>query len=182
MDFDEKRHHAWPLMTIIETERLCLRFIEPADLDALTKIYADPEGMGFVGGTLDRNETWIRIQRILEWYRRRRFGPYATVLKSTGELIGRCGFLFWTIEGREEVEVGYLLARPFWNQGLATEAVRAIVRYGQTHLHLARMISLIDPENKRSIRVAEKAGLKFEREFTLAPYGTRLIFSVEPHV
>jgi RimJ/RimL family protein N-acetyltransferase len=122
-------------MTIIETERMLLRFVEPGDLDALAAIYSDPETGRFIGGPADRNETWDRIQRMRRFYRERRCGPYVALLKSTGEMIGRCGFLFWTIEGRDEVEIAYSLARRFWGQGLATKRFvrsRATVSIGCT--------------------------------------------------
>lgn len=165
-------------MTIIETERMLLRFVEPSDLDALAAIYSDPEVGRFIGGPADRNETWDRIQRMRRFYRERRCGPYVALLKSTGEMIGRCGFLFWTVEGRDEVEIAYSLARRFWGQGLATEAVRSIARYGFDRMHFARMISLIHPDNKASIRVAEKAGMKLEKEVTIPNHGQRLMFAV----
>jgi len=160
-------------MTILETERLQFRFVEAADLDGLAAIYADPEVMRFIGGPLDRNGAWDRIQRMQALYGQRHCGPYATILKATGELIGRCGFLFWTIEGHDEVEVAYLLARPHWGRGFATEAARALVRYGFDAMRLSRIISLIHPENIASIRVAEKAGLGFEREVVIPPHGLR---------
>lgn len=166
-------------MTVLETERLCLHFLEASDLDALAAIYADAEVMRFVGGPLNRDETWLRLLRIQEFYRRRRCGPYATRLKSSGDLVGRCGFLFWTLDGRDEVEVAYLLARRFWGQGLATEAVRAIVRYGFEQMRFTRMISLIQSDNLASIRVAQKAGMKLQRNCVLPDHGLRLMFAVE---
>jgi ribosomal-protein-alanine N-acetyltransferase len=92
------------------------------------------------------------------------FGLWATSLRETHEFIGRCGLLPWTIEGRAEVEVAYLLAKPHWGRGLGTEAARAILAYGFEQLHLSRLISLIDPENEASIKVAIKIGMTLERE------------------
>jgi ribosomal-protein-alanine N-acetyltransferase len=91
-------------------------------------------------------------------------GLWATIHKETGKFIGRCGLLPWTIEGQDEVEVAYTIAHDFWGQGLATEAARAILQYGFKKLGLPRLICLIDHENEASKRVAEKIGMKFEKE------------------
>ena len=74
-----------------------------------------------------------------------RVWPWATIDKQTDELIGRCGLLPWTIDGRSEVEVAYLLASAHWGRGLGTEAARAVLEYGFDRLHLSRLICLIDP-------------------------------------
>ena len=63
-------------------------------------------------------------------YVRYGFGMWATIHKATGKFIGRCGLTPMDIEGRGEIEVGYMLAKEYWGQGLATEAALAILRYG----------------------------------------------------
>lgn len=151
-------------MMVLETERLLLRHLAPADLDALAAIYTDPETTRHTGGPLTRSQTWEQLRRIEATYRRRRFGLWAVVLKSNGALIGRVGLIPWTIEGREEVEVAWLLGREHWGQGLATEAGRACLDYACQRLGVSRVISLILPENSRSRRVAEKLGLHWERD------------------
>jgi hypothetical protein len=70
----------------------------------------------------------------------------------------------WTIEGREEVEIAYLLEKHYWRQGLGAEVAQGLVRYGFEKLKLSRLIALIDPEHEASRRTAEAAGLVFERE------------------
>lgn len=150
---------------MLETERLRLRRLTMDDLDDLAAIYRDPEVRRFFPeGVLSRAETREELQWIVEAYHREYgFGLWATILKETGEFIGRCGLLPWTIEGRAEVEVAYLLARAHWGRGLATEAARAILAHGFETLPVARLICLIDADNAASIRVAEKLGMTFER-------------------
>jgi [ribosomal protein S5]-alanine N-acetyltransferase len=151
---------------ILETDRLILRHLEREDLDGLFALYRDPEiRRYFPEGTLTLEET----REELEWFlhghpERPELGLWATVDKRTGRFIGRCGLLPWTIEGRAEVEVAYLLSRESWGQGLATEAARAIVHHAFSVLGLSRLICLIDPGNGASIRVAEKIGMSLERE------------------
>jgi RimJ/RimL family protein N-acetyltransferase len=153
-------------MLILETERLRLRHLVPEDLDELYALYADPVVRHyFPEGTL----TYVETQEELHWFlhghpRQPRLGLWATILKSTGQLIGRCGLLPWTIDGRDEVEVAYLLGQAYWGHGLGTEAARAICDHGFEQLGLARLVALIDHENLASRRVAEKIGMTFEKE------------------
>jgi [ribosomal protein S5]-alanine N-acetyltransferase len=152
--------------SIIETERLELRPFTMDDLDALALIYRDPEVRKyFPEGALTYEQTREELEWIIDvYYGRYGFGLWATTHKQTSELIGRCGLLPWTIDGRSEVEVAYLLAKAYWGQGLGTEAARAILAYGFEQLHLSRLICLIDPANEASVNVAVKMGMCFERE------------------
>lgn len=153
-------------MKILETDRLILRHLERDDLESLSALYGDPEiRRHFPEGTLTRDETREELEWFLDGHPDHpELGLWATVLKSSGEFIGRCGLLPWTIEGRPEVEVAYLLAREFWGQGLATEAAEAIVRHAFERLGVTRLICLIDPANEASIRVAERIGMSLEKQ------------------
>ncbi len=68
------------------------------------------------------------------------------------------------MEKTPEVEVAYLLAKEYWNQGLATEAARAAISYGCDGLKLKRIVAIARPENVGSYRVMEKVGMKYERD------------------
>ena len=176
--------------TVIETARLALRPLTLDDVDALADLYQDPDVRRyFPEGTLNREETRDEVAWIIDvYYARFGFGLWATILKETGELIGRCGLLPWTAvpepdgglriqhvaerppepEGsRLEVELAYLLAKEHWGKGLGTEAARAVVGFASERLHLPRLICLFDPENVASRRVAEKVGMTFERMVTI---------------
>jgi RimJ/RimL family protein N-acetyltransferase len=153
-------------MKILETGRLILRRFVPEDLDDLYALYRDPEVRRyFPEGTLTCEET----KEELEWFlnghpEHPELGLWATIHKGSGRLVGRCGLLPWTIDGRYEVEVAYLLAREYWGQGLGTEAARGVLEYGFEQLGLPRLICLIERENLASIRVAVKIGMSFEKE------------------
>lgn len=155
-----------PPMKILETDRLILRRLTIDDLDALFALYRDPEiRKYFPEGTL----TYAETREELEWFlhghpRFPQLGLWATILKETGQFIGRCGLLPWTIDGRQEVEVAYLLDKAVWGQGLATEAAQAILDYAFKQLGYSRIIVLVDRENAASIRVATKIGMTFEKE------------------
>lgn len=152
-------------MKILETERLLLRHLEPTDLDDLYALYRDPEvRQYFPEGTLTYQET----REELEWFinghpEYPELGLWATILKNGNQFIGRCGLLPWTIDGRSEVEVAYLLAKDMWGRGLGKEAAQGVLDYGFETLKLSRLICLVDEENLASIRVAQKIGMKFEK-------------------
>ena len=138
----------------------------PADLDSLFALYRDPDVKKYIP---DAPLTYEEAREELEWFqyghpKYPQLGLWATILKETDTFIGRCGLLPWTIDGRAEVEVAYLLGKAYWGRGLGTEAAQAIAQYGFEQLHLARLICLIDRENLASVRVATKIGMAFEKE------------------
>jgi RimJ/RimL family protein N-acetyltransferase len=152
-------------VVILETPRLALRHLEPGDLDALFLLYRDAEiRRYFPDGTRTLEET----RQELEWFQHGhpefpRLGLWATVERSSGAFLGRCGLLPWEIEGKREVELAFLIAKSRWGEGLATEAALAIVDYARVQLGLRRLICLITPGNVASMRVATKVGMSFER-------------------
>jgi ribosomal-protein-alanine N-acetyltransferase len=151
-------------MTIIDTERLLLRRLTLADLDDMAQLYADPEVMRFFSGTRTRQQTLDHLLLAQQCYEQYGYYLWATIHKADDRFIGRCGLLPQMIDGRQEVEVAYMLARPYWGQGLGTEAACAIKEYGFERYPFARLISLIDPDNLASIRVAEKNGMRYVQD------------------
>jgi ribosomal-protein-alanine N-acetyltransferase len=150
---------------ILETERLVLRRFLPEDLDALFGFYSDPEVTRYIP---DAPRSYEETRKELEWFleghpRFPELGLWATIHKGTGQFIGRCGLIPWTIEGQHEVEVAFALARDYWGQGLASEVATALVEYGYSRLGLRRLICVIEPQHQASIRVASKIGMAFER-------------------
>ena len=173
-------------MVIAETERLILRQFSWDDLDNLAAIKSDPQVMRYIGaGTpLTREQVrdilgrWIedgehawpaeRLQRLPQLRRaterHAHFSSWAVIQKATGEMMGRCGLLAWNLDGQLEVEVGYVLGRPFWGRGFATEAAMAARDYGMDRLGFDRLIAIILPQNTASQRVAQKMGMQHEKD------------------
>jgi ribosomal-protein-alanine N-acetyltransferase len=163
----------------LETHRLLLRHFVMSDLDDLFAFYSDPDVVQYIP---DAPRSYEETRKELEWFMNGHpkfpeLGLWATIHKETGQFIGRCGLLPWTIDGQEEVEVAFALAKPYWGRGLATEVATRLVQYGFEHLHLSRLICVIELENQASIRVATKIGMSFEREAT-DDYGPFLIYSM----
>jgi len=154
------------MTTILETKRLILRHLMIEDLDALWALYSSPQITKFIP---DAPRSYEETKEEMEWFmhghpKHPELGLWATIYKETGEFIGRCGLLPWTIDGQKEVEVAYTIAQDFWGQGLGTEAAKGILQYGFEKLHLNRLISLIERENQASIKVAKKIGMSYEKE------------------
>lgn len=110
--------------------------------------------------------TQIWIERNIQRYTQHGFGLWTLILKESGDLIGDCGLVLQEIDGVEEVEIGYHVHRDLWGQGLATEAAQACRDYGFSQLGFDKLISLINPANIASRRVAEKNGMRLIKEVT----------------
>lgn len=149
---------------VLETRRLILRRLTLDDVGDLARIYADPDVMRFLGGPRALQQTREWVEGNILWYDRLKHDLLATVLKESGRLIGRCGLLKQNVEGVQEVEVGYLIDKPYWGHGLATEAAQALKEFGFNQFGYPRLISLIDSQNFASQRVAEKNGMRHERD------------------
>ncbi|MBA4547899.1 GNAT family N-acetyltransferase [Thermoactinomyces intermedius] len=149
---------------ILETERLYLRELKQEDLDRLHAIFSDEETMRFYPAPFTREQTGQWIQKNQERYRKDGFGLWGVCLKETDELIGDCGLVRQTVDGRTEIEIGYHIHKKYWSRGFATEAAKACKAYGFHQLHFNKLICLIDPKNIPSIRVAEKIGFTKEKE------------------
>jgi ribosomal-protein-alanine N-acetyltransferase len=130
----------------------------------MTMLYADPLVMHFLGGPRKRDE----VQRVLHSYIReyQTYGHsfFATIQKSDEQFIGHCGLLHQEVEGNTEIELAYVLAQRYWQQGLALEGTLALKNYGFQQLGFPRLISLIPPANRTSIHIAQKIGMQYERD------------------
>jgi RimJ/RimL family protein N-acetyltransferase len=159
-----------PVAVIAETARLTLREFSGDDAGALEHVFGDPEVMQYsVAAKMLTTEVWLAHCR--ESYARRGFGRWAVVEKASGDVVGYCGLMHLSeVAGQPETELGYRLARPYWGMGLATEAAAAVRDCAFGTLGLLRLVALVDPSNCRSIRVAEKIGMRYEKEVLLEGY------------
>src|SRR5262245_11775798 len=140
----------------LQTDRLTLRMLREADLDAYAEMCADSEVMRYVGDGLPlaRPMAWRNLAMMVGHWSLRGYGPCAVEERSSGVLVGRIGC--WNPEGWPGFEVGWMLRRAFWGRGYATEGARAALGFAFAQLGQAQVISLIHPENAASIRVARR--------------------------
>src|SRR5581483_4944580 len=115
--------------------------------------------MRFIGsrGPMTRQQAGERLDFMLEHWRRHGFGMWALFRKSDGAFVGRCGLRY--LEESTEIERGYTLAKPFWGQGLATEASRAVLRYAFEVMKCRRIVAVADPAHTASVNVMKKLGM-----------------------
>ena len=150
----------------LETERLITRYLTEADVPLWMEFFKDPESIEFF--PLYQNMTpeasaieWIDRQTAR--YVNRQYGMQALIEKGTGTLVGQCGLLAKEIDGIPELEVGYSILKKYWGLGYAAEAARLFIDYAFDNRLVNSVISTISPGNTKSIRVAEKNGLVFEK-------------------
>lgn len=164
-------------MQILETERLILRTWTYEDADELFEICREPEVMLHIG---DRKpyESVEKAKEFLNWavsYQKENgFCRWAVIEKSSGKIIGSCGF---ARREMEEVELGYLFAREKWGKGFATEAASACLKYGFENIGLTKIIALTDIDHVKSQKVLEKIGFT-PRGIEKTDDGDDLVFEI----
>jgi RimJ/RimL family protein N-acetyltransferase len=163
-------------MPELVTARLLLRPFQAADLDRMTDLMADPDLMRFSLGIFSRQQTAAFLDKVRTRDRAGLPSQFAVVFRENNQLIGYCGFFAQIVDEVEELEIGYRIDPAYWNRGLATEAARAVRDHAFDELRLARVISLIHPDNVASRRVAEKNGMTAEKETVFRGFPT-LVFS-----
>ena len=90
--------------------------------------------------------------------------------KASGRPVGQAGLLLLTVDDREEVGLGYIIHRPFWRKGFASEAAAASLDYAVNKLGKHRVVALVRPENLPSQGVARKLGMEVEKDTRHADY------------
>jgi RimJ/RimL family protein N-acetyltransferase len=143
----------------LETERLLLRPFRRSDIDDYAALNADPEVLHYLGGGMepwDRGRSSRHMAFIIGHWQVWGSGTWALEHRESGGFIGMVGFS--EPEGWPGFELAWTLAHRYWGHGYATEAAQEALAYAFTTLKRDRVISLIHPENRASIRVAERIG------------------------
>lgn len=153
------------IIPTIETERLRLRAFEGGDLRPYAAMYADDQFVRYLGDrTLTEAQVWENMALILGHWSLLGYGIWAVERLGSGELVGRAGLL--NLPGWPDVEVCWALSPRFWGSGYATEAAKASIDWAFRETGIARLISLIHPENQRSEAVALRLGERFREQIT----------------
>jgi RimJ/RimL family protein N-acetyltransferase len=151
----------------LATPRLWLRRWRAEDVEPFAALNADPQVMEHFPSTLSREQTVAGVRRIEKHFEDRGFGLWAVELPGRATFIGFIGLAVPSFDASFTpcVEIGWRLARPWWEQGLATEGARAALAYGFERLGLPEIVSFTVPANVRSRRVMEKLGMKYSEDF-----------------
>lgn len=149
---------------MFETERLSVRHFGPDDLNDFAELCADPEVLRYVGDgtTLTREEVAHWIEVCEEKYASRGYGTSAVFERATGRFFGYCGVV--RAPGNDFDELIYVFHKWAWGKGYAVEAGRAMLGYVFERFTLDRVYATVYADNRASQRVAEKLGMRFEKE------------------
>ncbi|HET6401374.1 MAG TPA: GNAT family N-acetyltransferase [Candidatus Kapabacteria bacterium] len=152
---------------MIETPRLLLREYTFADTSALHRILSDSETMKFWPRPFTEADTKSWLERAIPSYAINGFGRWAVVLRETGEQIGDVGPMRTEVNGKPEVDLGYIIHYAYWHIGFGLEAARVALQFG-IEAGCERIIANMAHDHIASQRVAEKLGMIKEREYTNA--------------
>lgn len=147
---------------ILETERTYLRRMTWDDLDDLKEILQDEEVMYAYEHAFSDAEVRSWMETTLRRYEEDGLALYAVIDKETGEFLGQEGLTFQEVNGRRELEIGYLFKLKNWNKGYATEVAIALKEYAFIVLGMEKVISLIRDTNLPSQKVAVRNGMVIE--------------------
>lgn len=147
----------------LETRRLLLRALTMRDAADVYSYSKDPEVARYVlwDAHVSIAQTRSYLRFILRQYRNGEPASYGIVLKETGKVIGTIGFM-WLNDENRSAEIGYSLSRAYWNQGLMTECLHAILDLGFRTLRLNRIEAQHDTRNPASGRVMQHCGMTLE--------------------
>jgi [ribosomal protein S5]-alanine N-acetyltransferase len=154
---------------IAETKRLTIRLLTESDVPVIASMWTDDRVARFMGGPRD-------YEKVCASFREDLIAPplqldlWPVVERTSGAVVGHCGLLPKKVDESDQVELVYVIAADYWGRGYASEAAAAIRDYAFRKLRINRLVSLIDPANIASERVALKIGMKFEAN-TVRPNG-----------
>ena len=156
----------------IETGRLVLRGHRIEDLQDCAEMWGDRDVTRYIGGKpFSREEVWSKILRYAGHWSLLGFGYWVIADRASGRFLGEAGFADFKRRIEPEFqglpEIGWALAPAAQGAGIATEAVGAVLGWGDRHFAAGPTVCLIHPDNIGSIRVALKCGY---REFRRTTY------------
>lgn len=163
---------------IATTGRLTIRLLKESDVASVASLWTDERVTRFMGGPRDFEKVCTSLRDSLT-AQALRFDLWPVVETSSDRVVGHCGLLPKTVDGSEQIELVYVIEAAHWGRGYATEAASAIRDYAFRTLSVPRLVSLINPDNNASERVALKVGMKFETE-TIRPGGRMMrVYAIE---
>lgn len=149
---------------VIDTPRLTLRGHSLADFPASLSMWADPIVTRYIGGLPSSREVvWSRLIRYAGHWALLGYGYWVIEEKASREFVGELGFADYHRDISPAIdapELGWALIPRVHGRGYATEAVAAVLEWGDRHFNGARTVCLIHPDNAASVRVAEKGGYR----------------------
>ncbi len=143
---------------VLESQRLQFCLMQATDIDLLCRLDLDAEVRAhFPDGVASRETVKRRISDNRRCFREHGYCDFLLLSKADGAFVGRAGF---GALDDGEVEVGYVLMKEFWGQGLAQEALRALLNWARSNLVLPRILAYASVQHSASINVMRKCGMR----------------------
>ena len=150
-----------------ETERLRAYRLRAEHFALLLAMHQDAVTMASLGGVRSEERTRDYMQRFLEHWQENGFGMWLLYDRDQ-QFVGRSALRRMELDGQMEVEVGCALLASFWNKGLASEIVQALVELAFVRLGLPDMVGFALPSNVASIRILQKLKFRYEKDIVHA--------------
>jgi RimJ/RimL family protein N-acetyltransferase len=154
-------HHP---VTMLETERLTLRYLTPTDALFMINLLNDPGWLRYIGdrGVHTREEAIRYIETgPMRMYAQYGFGLYLIQRTVNQEPIGICGLV--KRDFLDDIDLGFALLERYQGVGYAREAASGVLHYAASVLKLTRIVAITTTDNDRSAKLLETLGLRFER-------------------
>ncbi|MHC4727957.1 MAG: GNAT family N-acetyltransferase [Planctomycetota bacterium] len=153
-------------LTNFDTKRLRAERLQQDHFEFIHQMNRDVRIMDHLGGLRSLEQTSEYMKHNLAHWEQYGYGIWILRQRSTGQLTGRGGLRNAVLAGKDEVEVAYGLLPEFWNMGLATEFVKAVVQLGFSEIRLSSLACITQQGNAASQHVLEKTDFRFERDIT----------------
>jgi RimJ/RimL family protein N-acetyltransferase len=166
---------------ILTTPRLLLRTATEPDIKVMwERVLGDSEVMRYVfQGAAMTLEKASEVMRKFFTFGDSLTGIAILTDKSTTEIIGFAGLFPCAALGADDLEIGFVLARPVWGRGIATEIGEAQLAFGFEQLNCSRLLGLADPQNGPSIHALRKLGMRYLSDVTEGGRANRSVFCLE---
>lgn len=152
-------------MTVLQTERLLISRLSYDDREFIFELVNEPSFKKYIGdkdvNSLEDADRYLR-EGPIGHYEKFGFGLFLVSLKGTETPIGICGLI--NREDFDDPDIGFAFLKRHREQGYANESSRAVLAHGFEMLELHRVIAMVDPDNKASVRLLEKHGFVYERD------------------
>jgi ribosomal-protein-alanine N-acetyltransferase len=157
--------HRRELFPQLDTDRLILRQIAQEDAATLFAMFSDERVTAFhdLSSFASLGQVQHFIQLTQTHYEQGRGILWSIVQRENGRVVGMCGYNNWIRYQHSRGEIVYDLGYDQWGQGIMTEALRGIIRYGFMHMSLSRIEALASLEDRRSLKLLQRLGFHEER-------------------
>lgn len=150
------------IFPMFETSRLFLRELTIVDNREVWQHFSDEEVTRYMDIPACRSLS--EAEEIIQYHLEDSGCRWGVFDKQSKQLAGTCGYHCWVTGAAPRAEIGFDLSKVYWGQGLMTEALQPVIRFGFEQMRLARIEATVDPMNSRSMHLLDSLGFQREAE------------------